>query len=48
MVYYTNTHPLATYVESYEGEWKKGKKSGNGIMVWTNGDRYEGFEKKKT
>ena len=26
----------------YEGEWKKGKKSGQGKLVWKNGQVYEG------
>ena len=27
---------------TYEGEWKGGKRSGFGVEVWPNNDRYEG------
>jgi hypothetical protein len=26
----------------YEGEWENGKKHGNGVFYWSNGNKYEG------
>eukprot|EP01115_Flamella_aegyptia_P015668 TRINITY_DN979_c0_g1_i2.p2 TRINITY_DN979_c0_g1~~TRINITY_DN979_c0_g1_i2.p2 ORF type:complete len:63 (+),score=15.03 TRINITY_DN979_c0_g1_i2:255-443(+) len=42
MLYFNNTHPLDTFIETYEGEWRAGKKWGKGRLTWSNGDRYEG------
>ena len=33
MLYYSNTHPLDSYIETYEGDWKGGKKWGKGRLV---------------
>ncbi|MBQ5901889.1 MAG: hypothetical protein IIW83_01385, partial [Clostridia bacterium] len=32
----------------YDGDWIKGERTGKGIFIWKDGDRYEGdFEKGK-
>ena len=28
--------------EKYEGEWKNGKRTGQGTYTWSNGDKYVG------
>ncbi len=40
-------HGILTYAEdstglSYDGEWKEDKLSGNGTLIWKNGQKYVG------
>jgi len=40
-------HGVTTYAanskkQSYDGEWKQDKKSGNGTLIWKNGKKFTG------